>query len=117
MTKDNNQIKEFISKVKETYKSNLKDLQKNWDISEKPAKISGIFFWISEWLELFDENKIRKRIDSFKNVFLKQKDIFLCGKLEWLVIVYRLIKEDDDFYKKMMILTITDNYNKKKSTK
>jgi len=98
---DNSSIKDIIKIIIKIYKQHLDTLSNN---KKEVEKITGVIFWLSDWLENFNQDYINLQISWYKEIYLRQENIFLCGKNEWLAIVLRLIKNEEQM--RSMIKTL-----------
>ncbi len=88
-----NYIKTLVQKTLIIYRKHLNTLKSNNKIKES-ARITGIIFWLTDWLEIFDEENILTQVNSYKKDYLLGKDLFICGKVEGLITVIRLMNYD-----------------------
>lgn len=108
-------LKFIVNKCKNVYKYQLESLKNNdWlctDIS-KAGYLTGIIFWLSEWIDLWDIHKIETKFLKLEDAYRKQEDRYLCWMTEWLVMIFRLMKHDEKVYNLMSMLAWTLTFKK-----
>lgn len=109
-------LKIILRKCKTVYKYQLENLKDdNWlctDIS-KAGYLTGIVFWLSEWIDLWNKNKLENKILKLEDIYRKQEDRYLCGMTEWLALVMRMMDHDEKVYDMMSMLAWTLTLKKK----
>ncbi len=89
-------LKKLVNKAIKNYEKFLdimKQSKKEYSKDDE-AHIAWIVFWLRDAYNLRNIENIKSYVDAKKEIFIQQKDIFECSKIEWYVVVMRIMEED-----------------------